>query len=94
MTEDIWKGTPAWVVPPVGFVSRGPCGVTYYPGTGLGARYDGHFFLCDFPGGIHSFAVKPKGEPSSSRVVMTVTPVAKWPITRRSSFLSIGTKAS
>ena len=61
MTEEIWKGTPAWVVPPVGFVSRGPCGVTTYPGTGLSSRYDGHFFLCDFPGGIHSFGVQPKG---------------------------------
>jgi quinoprotein glucose dehydrogenase len=61
MTEEIWKGTPAYVVPPVGFVSRGPCGVTAYPGTGLPARYDGHFFLCDFPGGVHSFGVVPKG---------------------------------
>ena len=61
MTEEIWKGTPAWVVPPVGFVSRGPCGVTTYPGTGLSSRYDGHFFLTDFPGGIHSFGVQPKG---------------------------------
>ena len=54
MTEEIWKGAPAWVVPPVGFISRGPCGVTFYPGTGLPARYDGHFFLCDFPGGIQA----------------------------------------
>jgi quinoprotein glucose dehydrogenase len=61
MAEEIWKGTPSWVVPPVGFVARGPSGVTFYPGTGLPARYDGHFFLCDFPGGIHSFAVRPKG---------------------------------
>jgi quinoprotein glucose dehydrogenase len=61
MTEEIWKGAPASVVPPVGFVARGPSGVSYYPGTGLPARYEGHFFLCDFPGGIHSFAVKPKG---------------------------------
>jgi quinoprotein glucose dehydrogenase len=61
MTEEIWKGAPASVVPPVGFIARGPCGVSYYPGTGLPARYDGHFFLCDFPGGIHSFGVRPKG---------------------------------
>jgi quinoprotein glucose dehydrogenase len=61
MTEEVWKGVPAGVVPPVGVVARGPCGVTYYPGTGLPASYDGHFFLCDFPGGIHTFAVRPKG---------------------------------
>src|SRR6185369_15725098 len=41
-----------------------------------------------------AFAVSPYGLPLSSRVVMTVTPVAKWPITRRSSFLSIGTARS
>jgi quinoprotein glucose dehydrogenase len=61
MTEDVWKGAPAGVVPPVGVVARGPCGVSYYPGTGLSSAYDGHFFLCDFPGGIHTFAVRPKG---------------------------------
>src|SRR6185295_4407124 len=35
------------------------------PGTGLPARYDQHFFLCDFRGGpnslVYSFALRPKG---------------------------------
>ena len=39
---------------------------------------------------MKAFAVSPLGAPSLSLVVMTVTPVAKWPITRRSSCGSIG----
>src|SRR6185295_15065343 len=43
----------------------GPAGTAYYPGTGLPARYDRHFFLCDFRGGpnslVYSFALRPKG---------------------------------
>jgi quinoprotein glucose dehydrogenase len=39
--------------------------VAYYPGTGLPARYDRHFFMCDFRGGpnsvVRSFALRPKG---------------------------------
>src|SRR6266545_1165695 len=38
---------------------------------------------------IKAFAVRPLGLPSLSLVVMTVTPVAKCPITRRSSCASI-----
>lgn len=63
MQEGIWKPeTPLpWRVPPVATIGRGPSGLAFYPGTGLPARYDGQFFMCDFPGGIRSFAVKPKG---------------------------------
>jgi quinoprotein glucose dehydrogenase len=61
MTEEIWRGKPAYVLPPADFVSKGPCGLTCYPGTGLSERYAGHFFLCDFPGGVHAFGMKPKG---------------------------------
>ena len=38
---------------------------------------------------MKALAVSPWGAPSLSLVVMTVTPVAKWPITRRSSCGSI-----
>lgn len=61
MTENLWKGEAPYTVPPSGFVSRGPCGLTSYPGTGLSDRYKNYFFLCDFPGGIHAFGLKPKG---------------------------------
>jgi quinoprotein glucose dehydrogenase len=65
MIERLWDLDTATTapsqVPPVGHVGHGPSGVAYYPGTGLPAAYDSHFFMCDFPGGVRSFAVKPKG---------------------------------
>src|SRR5213075_563645 len=48
-------------IPPVGHVGHGPSGIVFNPGTGLPAKYDRHFLMCDFPGGVLSFAVKPKG---------------------------------
>jgi quinoprotein glucose dehydrogenase len=68
--EKIWhlphSDQPAYLVPPIAHIANGPSGLTYYPGTGLDARYDNHFFLCDFRGspggsGVWSFTVKPKG---------------------------------
>lgn len=68
--EKLWHpphaGQAAWVIPPIANLADGPSGLTYYPGVGLPARYDDHFFLADFRGasntsGIRSFAVKPKG---------------------------------
>ena len=54
---------PAWVLPPVGKLGAGPSGFAYYPGTGLPARYDHHFFLCNYTGngGIEAFGLKPRG---------------------------------
>ena len=56
---------PHYILPPVGLITAGPSGNVYYPGTGMPARYNEHFFLCDFTGGItakvHSFNVVPKG---------------------------------
>ncbi len=59
--EDLWKGGAAYAVPPAGHLGHGPAGMAFYPGTGLPEKYRDHFFLCDFPGGVYSFAVKPKG---------------------------------
>jgi quinoprotein glucose dehydrogenase len=68
--EKLWhpqhEGQPAYIVPPIVNLADGPSGLAYYPGTGLGERYRGHFFLCDFRGGaaqsgVHSFSLKPKG---------------------------------
>jgi len=68
--EQLWvphfPGQAAYILPPVANLADGPSGLTYYPGTGLDPRYDGHFFLCDFRGdasasGIHSFTVQPRG---------------------------------
>ena len=63
--EGLWwnteTNTAAYILPPVGHVGRGPSGVAWYPGTGMPAKYDGHFLMCDFPDGVRSFAVKPRG---------------------------------
>lgn len=61
MEERLWEGKAPYVLPPVGYVTAGPCGIDFYPGTGLGERYEGHFFVCDFAFGVYSLAVRPKG---------------------------------
>ena len=64
-SERLWhtriSNTAAYIVPPVAHIGHGPAGIAYYPGTGLPARYDRHFFLTDFPGGVRTFAVEPDG---------------------------------
>jgi len=68
--EKLWHpqhaGQPAYLVPPIANLGDGPSGLTYYPGTGLPERYNGHFFMADFRGsisasGVRAFTVKPKG---------------------------------
>lgn len=63
--ERLWHTSPsnsaAYLVTPIAHIGHGPAGFAYYPGTGLGAQYDGHFFLADFPGGIRTFALIPRG---------------------------------
>ncbi len=55
---------PSWIVPPIALFNAEPMGLAANPGTGLPARYDGYFFLCDFRGGIgaiQAFATEPVG---------------------------------
>ncbi len=63
--EGLWElppnNTAAYLLPPVAHIGHGPAGVAFYPGTGMPSQYRNHFFLCDFPGGVHSFAVQSKG---------------------------------
>jgi quinoprotein glucose dehydrogenase len=68
--EKLWyphfEGQAAYIVPPIANIASGPSGVAYFPGTGLPARYQNHFFLVDFRGGavnsgVHTFTLKPKG---------------------------------
>ena len=59
--EGLWKGEAAYQIPPVGHLGHGPSGLTHNPGTGLPPKYEGCFLLGDFPGGVHSFRLKPKG---------------------------------
>jgi quinoprotein glucose dehydrogenase len=64
-SEHLWDFAPvntaAYLLPPVAHIGHGPAGVAFYPGTGLPISYQNHFFMCDFPGGVHSFMVRPNG---------------------------------
>ncbi len=64
-TEGMWHldvdQTHLAVLPPVGLIGHGPAGIAYYPGTGLPDRYRDHFFYADFPGGVRSFQLTPRG---------------------------------
>lgn len=64
-SERLWhtrdSNTAAYLVPPVAYVGHGPAGIAYYPGTGLGERFQGTFFYADFPGGVRTFRVEPDG---------------------------------
>ncbi len=64
-SEGIWHldvdKTHFAVLPPVGLIGHGPAGIAYYPGTGLPDRYRDHFFYADFPGGVRSFQLTPRG---------------------------------
>ena len=63
--ERLWDMPPtnnaAYLIPPIAHIGHGPAGVAFYPGTGLPSQYRNHFFMCDFPGGVHSFEVQPNG---------------------------------
>ncbi len=49
------------LVPPLGTIGHGPAGIAFYPGTGLPEIWRGHFFVCDFPGGVRAFTLEPQG---------------------------------
>ncbi len=59
--EELWKGGKDNILPLAGTVSQGPSGLAFYPGTGLGEAWRGKFLHCDFPGGVWSFDVRPRG---------------------------------
>lgn len=59
--ENVWRGGIDDVLPPAGVVAQGPSGLAYNPGTGLGPKYRDAFLVCDFPGGVWAFKVRPKG---------------------------------
>lgn len=63
--EQLWAlaptNTAAYILPPVAHIGHGPAGIAYYPGVGLPLRYTNHFFMADFPGGVRSFAMLPRG---------------------------------
>jgi quinoprotein glucose dehydrogenase len=55
---------PRAILPPAGWVSKGPSGLAYNPGTGLSEKWDNHFFVCDFVGAgsaVIGFRMEPNG---------------------------------
>ncbi len=61
VNEGLWRGDLDGTLPLAGSVSQGPAGLTFYPGTGFGGRFNGRFIHCDFPGGIWSFSLRSRG---------------------------------
>jgi quinoprotein glucose dehydrogenase len=68
--EGLWKmphaGQPAFVLPAAAYLTSGPSGLTYHPGTGFLESEANHFHVCDYRGGgtnsgVFSFEMKPKG---------------------------------
>jgi len=67
--EHMWKPRfgkddvrqPAWIIPPIANVGRGPSGLAHYPGTGDVFPANGSFLLCDFPVGIRHVHVQQSG---------------------------------
>jgi quinoprotein glucose dehydrogenase len=61
-SEEQWKLEAGYQVPHVARLGHGPSGVTCHPGVAaIPDRYQNHFFMCDYPGGIWAFEMKPKG---------------------------------
>jgi quinoprotein glucose dehydrogenase len=68
MEERHWdmdsKLRPRAILAPAGWVSKGPSGLAYNPGTGLSEKWDNHFFVCDFVGAnsaVIGFRMEPNG---------------------------------
>lgn len=63
--ERLWhtrdSNSAAYLLPPVAHIGHGPAGIAHYPGTGLSDRFQGHFMMADFPGGVRAFRVEPDG---------------------------------
>jgi len=67
--EHMWKPRfekddpvqPAWIIPPLANVGRGPSGLAHYPGTGDAFPDNGSFLMCDYPAGVRHVLVKPDG---------------------------------
>jgi quinoprotein glucose dehydrogenase len=63
-SERLWDpdgNCPPYCLPSCSHLGRGPAGLAYYPGTGLPHEFDDHFFFCNFPAEVWSFAVRPRG---------------------------------
>jgi quinoprotein glucose dehydrogenase len=70
MAERMWESQnddqPSYMLPPVAHITNGPCGLTYYPGTGFLESEKNRFLIVDYVGastgsGVHSFSLAENG---------------------------------
>ncbi|MAJ50250.1 MAG: heme-binding protein [Flammeovirgaceae bacterium] len=66
MFKPRWEGQAAYMLPPIMNYHNGPTGFTYNPGTGLGKKWENHFFVSEFRGypsksHIWGFTLKRRG---------------------------------
>lgn len=74
-----FAGQTAHIIPPIALYHTGPTGMTYNPGTALGAGFEDHFFVTSFPAtparaAIHAFTLKESGatfELDNDRQILT-----------------------
>ncbi|MCC6782409.1 MAG: c-type cytochrome [Planctomycetes bacterium] len=59
--DALWRGGQDGVLPSSGFAAQGPAGLAFHPGVGFSPSAKGRFFVCDFPGGVVSFGLEPRG---------------------------------
>lgn len=60
-TEKFGLVQPAWIIPPLKNVGRGPSGLAHYPGTGDVFASNGSFLMCDYPAGVRHIQLEPDG---------------------------------
>jgi quinoprotein glucose dehydrogenase len=59
-SETIWRGVDD-VLPSAGHVAQGPAGLAWVPGPSVSEELVDSFLICDFPGGVRSFRLRPSG---------------------------------
>ena len=67
-----------YIIPPIANISNGPSGLTYNPGTGLSAKYKGHFFLSDFRGGASASGTAQVAVVRASWAIVGAGATAPW----------------
>ena len=69
MVEAMWdmgnELSPQWILPPIAHLNRGPSGLFFYDGDGLGAENKNIFISCNYRGSaastLETFSVEPEG---------------------------------
>ncbi len=85
LEEGMWKMRSASqttsLLPPVGLITSGPCGVAYNPGTGLPEKFAHNLFICDYTAGGNSGVHSCFAEESGAGFVMKNAEKFVWGLT-------------